>query len=766
MNPESLIGTVLGTCTLQKVVGQGGMGAVFLAQQSRPRRSVAIKVLLPATSLTPTQKMAFLERFRRETDAAALLEHPNISPVYEYGEQEGLAYLVMPYISGGTLRDLMEEEGQLPLPKALKYLDQLAEALDFAHKRGVIHRDIKPANILMTLDERLLLTDFGLVKIVVGGQEPQLRLTGAGAPVGTPDYMSPEQVIGDPVDGRSDQYSLGIILYQMLTATTPFQGETPMQIAAQQLQTLPPPPRLARPDLPFEIEHVILKAMAKRPDERYPTCKAFAQAFRNALSRTDLRASMHSTAILPAESSTDGRLFTPKSLFDPAWRLEQKEQTGQVGVLPKPMYEHDLGGLTETSPVAEVPAGRSSGLLSRTGMFPTVGKKTEQLATGITNNLTATPDRTAPTTTVTHSAIVPPLLGKLPMATGALTTVAGTQSAMAYGGVIGQIQQFSPTFPVPARASALLLPTDEQTAANLMTMTGSIKAVRVPIAGQLGKYVAGFLSTIPQAGSVLPKLSLKKRLGITLLALLAVLLVLSSLLYWYFHTGIGPAHRKISGTQMDTLNGNATLTAQTNTTAGANILFSDPLRQNIHNWPENTNEFFAHGAYHIVDTDTNGVAVPLVSLKPFTVPFVYSLTMQEIKGNDAVNNNTWGMILDFNWGTKNGRTVMTFYSFEVSNTRGGWYQFSRYDNSKNSTNPWTPLWSHPFGAEFHQGQGPKYSNMFNVSENGSTFSFTVNGTYIAAIHDSTLKFGNVGMLINLKGTEVAFTNMLITHKGV
>src|SRR3989442_6342732 len=145
MNAESLIGTPLGTCTLQKIIGQGGMGAVFLAQQSRPRRQVAVKVLLPTTTLTAHQRVAFLERFRRETDAAASLEHPNILPVHEYGERDGLAYLVVPYISGGTLRDVMGEEEFMPLPEELNDAEQLTTAPYFAHERGVIHLAIKPA---------------------------------------------------------------------------------------------------------------------------------------------------------------------------------------------------------------------------------------------------------------------------------------------------------------------------------------------------------------------------------------------------------------------------------------------------------------------------------------------------------------------------------------------------------------------------------------------------------------------------------------------
>ncbi|HYA99501.1 MAG TPA: serine/threonine-protein kinase, partial [Ktedonobacteraceae bacterium] len=373
MKAEALVGTVLGTCTLQQLIGQGGMGAVYLAQQSRPRRQVAVKVLLPSTTLKPQHLAAFLERFRRETDAAASLEHPNIVPVYEYGERDGLAYLVMPYISGGTLRDVMERESTIAFPKIVNYLEQMAAALDFAYARGVIHRDIKPANMLITPEGRLLLTDFGLVKILSDGQGAQVRLTGAGAPVGTPDYMSPEQVMGIEVDGRADQYSLGIILYQMVTGATPFQGETPMQIAAQQLHTQPIPPRTFRSELPESAEKVLLKAMSKHPGDRYPNALEFATAFRIALQGLAVQPQpTQVNTFVPISSPTASGLFS-RGLFDPKW------QTGAWQSITK---EQQTAMGTGALATPNVPA-RSTGLLSRTGMFPSVGNNTGVLPTAM-----------------------------------------------------------------------------------------------------------------------------------------------------------------------------------------------------------------------------------------------------------------------------------------------------------------------------------------------------------------------------------------------
>jgi serine/threonine protein kinase len=763
MNAEALIGKVLGTCTLQKIVGQGGMGAVYLAQQSRPRRPVAVKVLLPSTALTARQQAAFLERFRRETDAAASLEHPNILPVHEYGERDGLAYLVVPYIGGGTIRDVIEQEGQLPLPKVLNYLEQLASALDFAHERGVIHRDIKPANILITSEGRLLLTDFGLVKIIADGQAPQVRLTGAGAPVGTPDYMAPEQVIGEVVDGRSDLYSLGIILYQMITGLTPFQGETPMQIAAQQLQTPPPSPRILRKDLPLAVEQVLLRSIAKRPADRYATCSEFAEAFRNALIFAGIplgntASSIPAIGATDSGSATSDRLFTPRGLFDPTW---------QTGAMPVPLQGKQADGLNTSMPTGVFPAmnnegSRSSGLLSRTGMFPRP-TSTGQLPTATTNtpsSLKAT--GVLPTTTGAQAAAVPFTSGKLPTATAATNIQPGVMPA--------SLQQESPA--LRTTTGAIKVPGTDQNTGNTMKLTGPVKVVQVPVADQPGRYVTGLLPVVPQTPAEETQATPKKGhfaaiwQKIVLAVLVLFVIAAAGGSFWYLRgrTGqVNPRTDKTVTTTSGRPNLSATATAQVQATADANIILSDPLVQNIHNFPISKNEFFTGGAYHISNTDGNAVAVVLAE-QPLTIPNAYTITMMEVKGNDTSNNNSFGMIIRFSQQKNGGKTVTTFYSFEVVNTSGGEYRFYKYDDSQGSpSKDWMQLWHTPFGREYHQGQGQRGTNTFRIYQNGANFIFTVNGKVVGNTRDGSLKSGTVGMLVNLKGTEVAFSNMQITR---
>ncbi len=272
MNAKELLGTTLGNCTIESIIGQGGMGAVYLAQQSRPTRTVAVKVLIPISGLDPDQQRIFLERFRREANTVAKLEHNNILPIYEYEEAlvdgQRLAYLVMPYLRGGTLRERIEEYKRLgrqfDLSTIASYISQIANALSYAHSLGVIHRDIKPGNLLFHQDGRLLLSDFGIVRLIA-----MPSLTTAGSFLGTAEYASPEQVSAGELDARSDIYSLGIILFELLTLNVPFSGPNPFAVMSKQLSEPVPSIKNIRSDLSPSIEFVVKKALAKNPKDRY-----------------------------------------------------------------------------------------------------------------------------------------------------------------------------------------------------------------------------------------------------------------------------------------------------------------------------------------------------------------------------------------------------------------------------------------------------------------------------------------------------------------
>jgi len=255
---------------LDREVGRGGMATVYLAQDLRHRRSVALKVLHPELGLGVGP-----ERFRREIETAARLEHPHILPVFDSGEAAGQLWYTMPYVEGESLRGRLERTGPLPVEEALRFAREAADALDCAHRHGVVHRDIKPENILLS-GGHARVADFGIATALeVAGSE---RLTGTGVTVGTPAYMSPEQAGGArALDGRSDIYSLGCVLYEALAGEPPFTGPTPQAVIARRFVEPPPPVRRLRPSVPAGVESAVARALAREPGDRFQTAAEFAQ---------------------------------------------------------------------------------------------------------------------------------------------------------------------------------------------------------------------------------------------------------------------------------------------------------------------------------------------------------------------------------------------------------------------------------------------------------------------------------------------------------
>jgi len=269
-----LTGTTIGQYRLISTMGQGGMATVYRGYQAGMERYVAVKVINPEHGVDPN----FVQRFRQEARVIAALEHPNILPVYDYGEAQGITYLVMRLVGSGTLADQMTGQ-PVPLDQVRRLLAEVGDALDYAHSRGVIHRDIKPSNIL--LDERghTLLSDFGIAKLA----QNLTGLTMTGSFVGTPYYASPEQALGQELDGRSDLYSLGVILYEMATGRQPYVADTPMAVLFKHIQEPLPAPRSLNPNLPPAVEQVIVKALSKNRTERFPTGAALSAALNAAL---------------------------------------------------------------------------------------------------------------------------------------------------------------------------------------------------------------------------------------------------------------------------------------------------------------------------------------------------------------------------------------------------------------------------------------------------------------------------------------------------
>ena len=294
------VGTEFAGYRLEELVGTGGMSMVYRAQHLRLERTVALKVLMPELS----QDDSFKERFTRESRLAASLDHPNVIPIYEAGDEGGVFYIAMRFVGGSTLKHVLETDGPLPAVRAASVMSQVASALHAAHEeKGLVHRDVKPANILVVSGhgaeggDHVYLSDFGIAKQRAAG-----ALTKTGMFVGTADYAAPEQIEGRELDRRADVYALGCVLYETLTGTPTYEKDS--EVALMYAHLLEPPPQVThkRPDLSPEIDAVVARAMAKSPDDRYATTLEFATAMRKALIGTETRLTQQSDQVRATET--------------------------------------------------------------------------------------------------------------------------------------------------------------------------------------------------------------------------------------------------------------------------------------------------------------------------------------------------------------------------------------------------------------------------------------------------------------------------------
>lgn len=403
----NLIGKVLGNYEIIAELGAGGMATVYRARQSNVKRDVAVKVIESQLAQNPE----FIKRFEREAQTIAALNHPHILKLFDFGKTDEILYLVMELQPGGSLADLMSKQ-TLPLERISAFLEQIGSALDYAHMRGLVHRDLKPHNVLLDEQGNAILTDFGIAKILTDAT----LATQTGLAMGTPHYMSPEQWQGLPIDGRADIYALGVMTYEMLAGRMPFKGDTPYSLMHAHVTMEPPPLRTVRPELPLNLENVILKAMAKKPEQRFNKAAEFAAAFKVAMmGGTPLGLSMTAGTPVeaPAKATALGQPVTTLGTPAPSTMLLDKN-----GARPRQLRGIGIGaliiaalavigvifvaiqpksGATET-PVAVNPT------LAATATVPSA---TPSLTFTVTSSPTFTPTNTLTATSTTTATITP-----------------------------------------------------------------------------------------------------------------------------------------------------------------------------------------------------------------------------------------------------------------------------------------------------------------------------------------------------------------------
>ena len=391
---DTLTGTTIGKYKILEKLGRGGMAEVYKGYQENLDRYVAIKLM--HAFLVAEQD--FLQRFQREAKAMAAMKHPNIVGIYDfdlYGENT--YYLVMEYISGGTLKEKLEalakDNERLPLAEAVRIAREVADALAYAHRRNMIHRDIKPANIMMDEEtDRAILTDFGIVKMI-GAQS--MAYTATGALIGTPAYMSPEQALGQSGDERADIYSMGVLLFQMVTGQLPFQADTPLAVVMKHVNDPTPMPVSFNPNIPESLQIIILKAMSKIPEDRFQTAAELATALRT-VDLTGARATAQPTAVSPThiadhDTPVAAQTVPAQTAATPA------TDTGTAAIAPKKRSPWLYVGMVAL--LAAIAAGAFFSLGGRnnapTPTAPAVADTSPSAATPAAATVTTEPENTA-----------------------------------------------------------------------------------------------------------------------------------------------------------------------------------------------------------------------------------------------------------------------------------------------------------------------------------------------------------------------------------
>ena len=364
----NLTGQSIGRYHILEQLGEGGMAIVYKAYDTRLERNVALKVLR-TDQFIPAQLEMVLQRFEREAKSLAKLSNPNIVNILDFGEHEGMPYLVMEYLPGGTLKKKLGQA--LPWREVVQILLPVARGLAYAHQHGVIHRDVKPANILLNEDNRPILTDFGIAKLLEGAEGH--TLTGSGVGIGTPEYMAPEQGIGaSAIDERADVYSLGSVLYEMITGRKPYIADTPMAVVLKQMTDPLPRPTEFIPDLPEHVEQILLKALAKEPENRYADMNAMIDAMDGVLAET-VKVEVPTTARQEITKEAPSARFSPRMVMGVIGALAVMAvlvfgiRGAQRNLFPTPMAEATLTKIPSSTSTKTITPAPTATVLGDSG---------------------------------------------------------------------------------------------------------------------------------------------------------------------------------------------------------------------------------------------------------------------------------------------------------------------------------------------------------------------------------------------------------------